>query len=119
MPSEPKQKNPNPARTMLASTALAGFSVLLPATPRVSSTAGAPRRRRSTHGTATTFSAAERAASAYRSGRFRSAAMTTARTEIIADCAAYSRTWSRTRACRSIPNSISSISAAITSAAPS
>ena len=85
MPSDPKEKNPNAAKTMQASTALAGFSVLLPATPRVSSTAGAPRRRRSTHGTATTFSAADSPASAYSSGRPRSAAMTIARTEISAD----------------------------------
>ncbi len=75
-------------------------------------------RRRSTSGTATTFSAADSAASTYRSGRSRSAAMTTASTEISADCAMYSRTWSRASAWRSMPNSISSITAAITLAAP-
>jgi hypothetical protein len=72
-----------------------------------------------TSGTATTFSAADSAASAYRSGRFRSAAMTMASTEISADCAMYSRSWSRASAWRSMPNSISSITAAITLATPS
>jgi hypothetical protein len=86
-------KNPNAASTIPASTALAGLSVWLPATPAGSSSSGAarPSRRRSTSGTATTFSAADNPASAYRSGRFRSAAMTIASTEISADCAAYNR----------------------------
>ena len=60
---------------MPTSTALAGLSVPLPATPGASSLTGAPSRLRSTSGTTTTFSAAESAASAYRSGRFRSAAI--------------------------------------------
>ena len=99
---------------------MAGLIVWLPATPGVSSSPTvAPSRRRSTSGTATTFSAADSPASAYRSGRFRSAAMTMASTEISADCAAYNRTWSRARAWRSMPNSSSSITAAITLAAPS
>ena len=102
------------------STALAGLSVLLPATPGCSSSSAPVRAssRRSTSGTATTFSAADSAASAYRSGRFLSAAMTTASTEISADCAMYSRTWSRASAWRNMPNSSSSMTAAITLAAP-
>ena len=119
MPKPPKEKNPNAASTIPASTAVAGLSVWLPATPGASSSSAvAASRRRSTSGTATTFSPADSAASTYRSGRFRSAAMTTASTEISADCAAYSRTWSRARAWRSMPNSISSMTAAITLAAP-
>ena len=89
MPSDPKQKNPNAASTIPASTAEAGLSVWLPATPSASSSSTVvPSRRRSTRGTATTLSAADSPASAYRSGRFRSAAMTMASTEISADCTA-------------------------------
>ena len=53
--------------------------------PGASSLTGAPSSLRSTIGTTTTLSAPDSAASAYRSGRFLSAAITTASTEISAD----------------------------------
>src|SRR5580693_9775849 len=69
--SAPKQKNPTAASTIPASTEDAGLSVWLPATPGASSPSCdsvRPSSRRMTSGTATTLSAADSAASAYRSG---------------------------------------------------
>ena len=115
-------KTPNAATAMASSTVLARPSDPLPAMsvqPGPSPRAPSPRSsRRSTTGTITTFSANDSPARTYRSGRCRAAATTTASTEISADCAAYSRTWSRSSACRNMPNSTSSTPTAITFALP-
>ena len=93
------EKKPNAATAMASSTVLARLSDPLPAIsvqPRAGSSSPAwpmPRSsRRSTIGTITTFSAADSAASTYRSGRWRTAATRTASTEIRPDCTAYRRT---------------------------
>ena len=65
-----------------------------------------------------TLTATVRAASTYRPGMCRAAATMTASTAISADWPMYRRMWSRSSAWRSIPNSASRMSTAMTFAPP-